>query len=165
MGESREPDRYEGPAARLEGRELPNGWTVGERLDRLPEAEGELYSVGYLVGNRDGRTAYLKAHDYARAINENVAEFSRVLADMLDAHNFERDLNDHCTQVRMSRTMAVRLRWDTRILPAIRPTRPRSAFTDSSCPMSRPDSRPEISTCSAASSSICSAVVARPARC
>jgi len=99
--------RYEGPAARLEGRELANGWAVGKRLDRPLDSEGELYSVGYEVRNRDGRAAYMKAHDYARAINDNVAEFSRVLAGMLDAHNFERDLNEHCTSVNLSRVVHV----------------------------------------------------------
>jgi serine/threonine protein kinase len=97
----------EGPAADLEGKELRGGWKVLQRLDREFGSTGGLYSVGYLVEHTDGTQAFMKAHDYARAVRENVSDFSRILEDMLGAHNFERDINDHCADVRMSRVVRV----------------------------------------------------------
>jgi serine/threonine protein kinase len=98
---------YEGPAGRLLGKELANGWTVTERLERAPDATGGLYSVGYVVENVDGETAFMKAHDYERAIHENPAEFSRILEDMLAAHNFEAELNEQLAGERLSRVVRV----------------------------------------------------------
>jgi len=100
-------DHYQGPAAQLTGMELDGGWKVVRRLKRSEGATGGLYSIGYLVEDVSGRTAFMKAHDYARAISENVANFSSVLEDMLSAYNFERDLNDHCAGLRMSRVVRV----------------------------------------------------------
>lgn len=105
--ESDREDHYQGPAAQLTGMELEGGWKVVRRLKRSEGATGGLYSIGYLVEHQDGRTAFMKAHDYARAISQNVANFSSVLEDMLAAHNFERDLNDHCLNLRMSRVVRV----------------------------------------------------------
>jgi eukaryotic-like serine/threonine-protein kinase len=98
---------HEGPAARLVGMELAGGWRVIERLERPPDATGGLYSVGYLVEDGEGREAFMKAHDYSRAIRESPSDFSSILEDMLSAHNFERDLNDLCTEAHMSRVVQV----------------------------------------------------------
>lgn len=89
------------------GRELPHGWKVRERLDDDRGTASDLYAVGYLVENADGSTAYMKAHDYARAINHSISDFSRILQDMLSAYNFEKDLNEHCTNAGMSRVVHV----------------------------------------------------------
>jgi eukaryotic-like serine/threonine-protein kinase len=99
-------DGYEGPAARLVGHTLPGGWVVKERLTRSNGATGGLGSVGYLV-QRGDHSAYMKAHDYAQAISENISNFSQVLEKMLRAYNFERDLNRHCADRRMSRVVRV----------------------------------------------------------
>ena len=97
----------EGPAARLLGMELEGGWTVKRRLERTLDATGGLYSIGYLVENEAGQTAFMKAHDYARAMRDNLADFSRILEDMLSAHNFERELNERLTGEHLSRVVRV----------------------------------------------------------
>jgi serine/threonine protein kinase len=96
---------HKGPATRLSGRRLDGGWLVGERLDRMPGATGGLCSVGYRVSRDDGRTAFMKAHDYARAIQQGGSNFSTVLEDMLAAYNLEKQVNDQCADARMSRVV------------------------------------------------------------
>jgi serine/threonine protein kinase len=98
---------YEGPAGRLLGEVLANGWIVKERLERAADATGGLYSIGYVVENGAGEKAFMKAHDYARAIHENPADFSRILEDMLSAHNFEVKLNEQLAGERLSRVVRV----------------------------------------------------------
>lgn len=95
---------FEGPASRLVGKKLDNGWTVKERLNRSVEGSWGTYSVGYLVENADGRQAYMKAHDYARVIREN-PNFSRVMADMLRSFLFEEELNQRCVREKMTRVV------------------------------------------------------------
>lgn len=95
---------FEGPASRLVGKKLDNGWSVKERLNRSAEGSWGTYSVGYLVENVDGRQAYMKAHDYARVIRET-PNFSRVMADMLRSFLFEEELNQHCIREKMTRVV------------------------------------------------------------
>ncbi len=95
---------FEGPASRLVGRKLDNGWSVTERMNRSVEGSWGTYSVGYLVDNIDGRQAYMKAHDYARVIRET-PNFSRVMADMLRSFLFEEELNKHCVREKMTRVV------------------------------------------------------------
>src|SRR3954454_13839222 len=89
------------PAERLQGRRLEGGWTVVDLLDRPAGSTGGNFSVGYKVRHDDGTWAFMKAHDYARAISHNVSEFSKVLEDMLAAYNFEKELNEECRGARM----------------------------------------------------------------
>lgn len=95
---------FEGPASRLVGKKLDNGWSVKERLNRSAEGSWGTYSVGYLVENVNGRQAYMKAHDYARVIRET-PNFSRVMADMLRSFIFEEELNKRCVRERMTRVV------------------------------------------------------------
>jgi hypothetical protein len=95
---------FEGPASRLVGRELDNGWSVTERLNRSVNGSWGTYSVGYLVEDDDGRRAYMKAHDYARVIRET-PNFSQVMSDMLRSFLFEEELNRRCVRRRMDRVV------------------------------------------------------------
>lgn len=99
-------DGYEGPAGRLVGRELSDGWVVKERVARSNGATGGLGSIGYRV-QRGDRSAYMKAHDYAHALSQPHSNFSQVMEDIVRAYNFERDLNRHCTDSQMSRVVRV----------------------------------------------------------
>jgi eukaryotic-like serine/threonine-protein kinase len=98
---------YEGPAGRLVGQELEGGWVVKERLKRSPDATGGLYSIGYVVEGKDGERAFMKAHDYVRALRTEPANVSRILGNMFAAHNFERDLNERLAGRRLSRVVQV----------------------------------------------------------
>lgn len=105
-GGGRRPS-YEGPAARLEGSQLPGGWVVLKRIDRADDATGGLFSIGYRVKRTDGHVAYMKAHDYAQALRQSPAEVTRILDDMFSAYLLEKELNEHCAEARMSRVVRV----------------------------------------------------------
>ena len=86
----------------LEGRELPGGWQVVEKIERGPDATGGYFSVGYIVV-RDGGRGYLKALDYSIAFESGDA--ARVLEWMTSSYNFEADLLDDCAASRMDRVV------------------------------------------------------------
>ena len=84
---------------------LSSGWVVTEEIPRLPGATGGQFSCGYKV-QRDGKTAFLKALDYSKAL-----EFARdtgidtltALQGAINAYQFERNLLQDCKQRRMDR--------------------------------------------------------------
>ena len=61
------PPVEEAPAAHLEGRDLGNGWVVGQRATRDPGATGGTFSISYTVTHRDGRKGFLKALNFPAA--------------------------------------------------------------------------------------------------
>ncbi len=78
------------PASRLLGVQLAGGWHVVERLKRLPGQTGGAFSIGYIVARDDGTKAFLKALDYAGALGSR--DPARVLQELTETYNFERDL-------------------------------------------------------------------------
>lgn len=90
------------PAARLLGAKLAGGWTVIEKLERLPGATGGCFSEGYLVENGEKR-GFLKALDFSAAFNS--PDPARELQAMTTAYNFERDLLEHCKAKRLDRVV------------------------------------------------------------
>lgn len=89
------------PAESLEGLELEGGWKVDSILHRPPGSTGGKFSVGYLVINKDGRRAYLKALDYSDAMQQ--PDPARALEALTKAYNFERDLLNICKASNLSR--------------------------------------------------------------
>ena len=85
------------PAAKLVGLSLPGGWTVVERLERLPVQTGSCFSEGYGIVREDGTKAFLKALDFAAALKAD--DPARALQAMTEAYNFERDLLQRCQRM------------------------------------------------------------------
>ena len=90
------------PAAHLEGRTLPSGWTIGKRLTRTPGATGGQFSVQYNVINDDGHEAFLKALNIQPALRGPGRLVDR-LAAFAQAHKFEAALLAECRDRRLSR--------------------------------------------------------------
>lgn len=82
------------PASQLVGVKLSDGWTVIERLQRLPTQTGGYFSEGYIVVRDNGTKAFLKALDYSRAMNSR--DPARALEALTKGYNFERDLLGRC---------------------------------------------------------------------
>jgi len=82
------------PAEKLEGMELPNAWTVTERILKRPGATGGHFSVGYKVRHKDGLEAFLKALDLSDAFAAD--DPLRELQLLTETFNFERDLLERC---------------------------------------------------------------------
>jgi eukaryotic-like serine/threonine-protein kinase len=98
-----EEDIPESGAELLDGRDLPNGWRVVERIQRSPKATGGCFSIGYKVENADGRKGFLKALDYSAALR--APDTPSVLKSMIDAFVFERDLLNDCVMWKIRRVV------------------------------------------------------------
>ena len=92
-------------AHQLLGRELADGWSVIEKIDKTPDQTGGHFSVGYLVERFDGTRAFCKALDFTAAFA--APDPARELEHMTQAFNFERDLLDKCRDRRMTRVVSV----------------------------------------------------------
>ena len=55
------------PAKNLNGISLPSGWTVIGQPPKHPTATGGIFSEGYLVENKNSRSAFPKTIDYSDA--------------------------------------------------------------------------------------------------
>ncbi len=90
-------------AYRLTGMSLPDGWTVLERFDVAPGKTGGACSVCYLAERSDGQEGFLKAIDYAAALNAHdpPAEF----ASLTNRFNAERDLHGQCGTRKLDRVV------------------------------------------------------------
>jgi len=91
------------PCECLAGLELSGGWRVDSIIRRPPISTGGKFSVGYLVINADGRSAYLKALDFSAAHQSQ--DPSRELENLTKAYNFERDLLAQCKTRRLRRVV------------------------------------------------------------
>lgn len=91
------------PAECLTGLDLPGNWHVESLIKRPPTSTGGKFSVGYIVKNKDGRIAYLKALDFSSAFNQ--PDPARALQAMTTAYNFERDLLAKCKDRKLNRVV------------------------------------------------------------
>ncbi len=87
-----------GPATRMEGMNLPGGWTVGKQI-----GPGGSRSVGYEVTGSDGKPAFLKALDLFRAYQEE--DILAAIDEISSSIRHERDLIDLCAEHKMSRVI------------------------------------------------------------
>jgi eukaryotic-like serine/threonine-protein kinase len=93
-------------AARLlSGLKLPDGWTVLNEIEQTAGHTGGTYSVCYLARRSDGLMGFLKALDYAEALDSD--EPARALEDLTTLYNAEVDLLAFCGQRRLHRVVRV----------------------------------------------------------
>ena len=92
------------PHELLEGIALNNGWKAVKRLEKSESGSGGTFSCGYLAERSNGERGYLKALDFFSRLSEK-EDWPRVLAPLLDAFNFERDLLNRCRDSRLSRVV------------------------------------------------------------
>lgn len=81
-------------ASQLVGLVLDRGWKVISIVDTHSNSTGGVFSIGYIVKNVDGRSAFLKALDYSAALRS--ADPARMLQELTAAFNFERDTLRSC---------------------------------------------------------------------
>jgi serine/threonine protein kinase len=91
------------PATSLQGMQLPNGWTVGQRIVKSPTGTGGHHSVGYEVTSNRGNRGFLKALDFSRAFS--APDPLRLIQSMTTAYNFERDLLITCKGRKLNRIL------------------------------------------------------------
>lgn len=92
--------RAMGPAARMEGWKLPDGWTVGQRI-----SSSRSRSVGYRVTGPNGEQAFLKALDFFRAYE--ATDTLAAMDEIISSIRYERDLVQLCGTSKMSRVVKV----------------------------------------------------------
>ncbi|MES2220206.1 MAG: serine/threonine-protein kinase [Acidobacteriota bacterium] len=91
------------PAEQLGGQTLTNGWTVGKLIVKTGDQTGGHFSCSYEVTNQDGRVAFLKAMDYARALA--APDPATALNELTSAFLFEREVLQECIEKKMSRVV------------------------------------------------------------
>ena len=89
------------PADMLSGRELSKGWIIGEKIKKQEYNTGGRFSICYIVRNKKGKVAFLKAADFSGAYR--TSDPLRTLQAMLEAYNFERDLLEKCQNKRLTK--------------------------------------------------------------
>lgn len=92
-------------AYRLTGTQLDDGWRVEERVDFPADHTGSAFSVGYRACHASGVTGFLKAFDYAAALDEH--DPARELERLTATYNAERNLLDWCGQHSLNRIVRV----------------------------------------------------------
>jgi serine/threonine protein kinase len=90
-------------AENLAGLDLDGGWHVDERVKRSSKDTGGYSSVSYLVSNRDGQKAFLKALDFSTALQET--DPARHLYYLTSAYEYERNLLYQCKDEKLRRVV------------------------------------------------------------
>lgn len=99
------PPVAEVPAAHLAGRQLANGWRVGERIFREAGASGGHFSIGYCAHQADGSAAFLKALNIAAVLGSGSGSIIDRMKHFSNAYVSERDLLQQCCDKRMTRVI------------------------------------------------------------
>lgn len=82
------------PALNLLGVTLNDRWVVSKYLPKDPEASGGYFSESYIVTDKNGKNAFLKALDFSTALNQ--PQWSVELDYMNQGYQYERDLLELC---------------------------------------------------------------------
>src|SRR6266851_8054785 len=82
------------PAQSLAGLSLEGGWIVSGPAPAELAPDGGIFAATYVVETSDGRRGFLKALDYARALESS--DPSVLLESITTAFNFERELLRKC---------------------------------------------------------------------
>jgi len=96
-------------AQRLEGTILPDGWRLKERMRKLPlgpDETGGNFSVGY-IGEKDGRTAFVKVFDLGGALWKNSGNIMKAMMMLGQNHQYECQLLDICSAANLDRIVRV----------------------------------------------------------
>jgi len=100
------------PASRLNGATLVDGWRVVEAVPHPADVEGATggnFSYGYVAEKSDGTRGFVKALDFTRAtiISKATGQpFADVMAQLVNAYIFERDLVLLAGHRRLSKVVA-----------------------------------------------------------
>ncbi|OGN91958.1 MAG: hypothetical protein A2Z75_06175 [Chloroflexi bacterium RBG_13_50_10] len=86
-------------AENLVGLDLDGGWHVDELWKRPPQSTGGYSSISYLVSNKEGEKAFLKALDFSTALQDE--DPARRLYYLTSAYEFERNLLCQCRDKRL----------------------------------------------------------------
>lgn len=90
------------PAERLaEKPQLDGGWTVVRKIPRLPGSTGGNFSVGYVVENKRGRRAFLKALDFSDAFKQ--PNSTELINSLTSSYVYEKSLLNQCRSGKLSR--------------------------------------------------------------
>jgi eukaryotic-like serine/threonine-protein kinase len=81
---------------------LDGGWNVVRKIAHVPTSGG-MFSVPYIVADKDRKEHFLKALDFSEAFN--APDPARALQSMTSAYNHERDVLEHCRDRRLSRVV------------------------------------------------------------
>lgn len=88
------------PAEQLVGKTLKSGWTLVERLRRIPNGSGSNFGVGYFA-ERGAERAFVKAIDFVDALND--PDPLAKLQQLTSRATFEREAMELCDHKRLSR--------------------------------------------------------------
>ena len=95
----------ESAAFHLSGLLIPGGWTVIERKEITPGKSGGACSVCYLVENKDGRVGFMKAFDYAAAMETEDPPLEFAL--LTGRYVAERELLELCAGRNLNRVVRI----------------------------------------------------------
>ena len=96
----------------LQGLQLDTGWHVEAPMQKAPGATGGFFSVCYKV-TKDGEEGFLKAFNFSKFLNlarqpGHNKQIVDVIADMIAAYKYERDLSALCRHRRLTKVAFVR---------------------------------------------------------
>ena len=91
------------PARKLVGLKLYGGWTVVREIVRMRDQSGGQFSCSYEITHDEGRSAFLKALDYSRALT--TGDPASALNSLTQAYLFERDIVKMCADRNMDRVV------------------------------------------------------------
>lgn len=87
----------------LAGLDLDDGWHVDELMKRPPKSTGGYSCVSYLVSNKKGGKAFLKALDFSAALQDE--DPARRLYYLTSAYEYERNLLHECKDKKLRRVV------------------------------------------------------------
>lgn len=100
----------------LLGKTLDSGWIVFEKLEKSENATGAFFSVCYKV-KKDKSICFLKAFDFAKffQIAPKGSSVVDVMAEMINAYKYEKELSDLCRNGHVSKVVYVNEAGETSI--------------------------------------------------
>lgn len=90
----------------LKGRgRSPRTWEVYERVESIKGHSPGVFSVAYRCRDAGGNEAFLKASDLSKVLGQDPNDMVGNLLKATQAHQFERDILEHCYGNRMDRVV------------------------------------------------------------
>jgi len=102
-------NKHDDAAQGLLGLTLSGGWTVIEKIEKVPGQTGAFFSVCYKV-KKGNEICFLKAFDFSKFkdIAESGKQAVDIMTDMLNAHRYERDLSALCKEKHLDKVIIVK---------------------------------------------------------
>lgn len=91
------------PAEMLAGMDLPGGWKVKEIIKKSRNATGGFFSQPYIVENKNGKKAFLKAIDYHHAFDK--PDVAKEIQYIIESFNYERRILEICKDKKLSKVV------------------------------------------------------------